>query len=152
MLKNVLLSVISMKDVMNVFTKSVSDSVTNMPSSDILYIEITVIVLLSLLAFAYFYPRRKDTIKLYISSVMANEDGSYLIGCGYENNGESDLEAKSGFRVKKGAMIQMKKNELELFERGKHDDICIAIINEDTEMEWYIGEKSIRIDKSIFTM
>lgn len=94
----------------------------------------------------------KNQLQLYVSSVHDNHDGSYTVGWGYKNSRHSSFrfnKNETGFRVKKGTAIYLKKDDDLSFHHGTHNDQFMTIVNEDTEIEWFAGEKTLHLDSQL---
>lgn len=94
----------------------------------------------------------KNQLQLYVSSVHDNHDGSYTVGWGYKNSRHSSLsfnKNETGFRVKKGSAIYLKKDDDLSFHHGTHNDCFMTVVNEDTEIEWFAGEKKVQLDSQL---
>ncbi len=98
------------------------------------------------------YAWKKNSFRLYVSSVRGNNDGSYTVGWGYKNLHLNDVkfdENETGFKVKKGVAIYLKNDEDKTFYHGKHNDHFVTVVNEDTEIEWFAGDQLIQLDREV---
>ena len=91
---------------------------------------------------------KRNELVLNIDSIESNNDGSYIVSFGYKNpdNTISFKEGDCGIRVVKGKAIILKKPNTNDFETGSHKDTFIAVINEDSVIEYYVGSQKISIN------
>ena len=89
----------------------------------------------------------KQELKLNVDSIESNNDGSYIISFGYDNPKETIAfdEGECGIKVVKGKAIILKQDNTNKFKTGLHKKETIAVINEDSEIEYYAGSKKISI-------
>ena len=103
--------------------------------------------LLSCGAYLVYDRSHHQGLKLNVDSIESNNDGSYIVSFGYDNpdNTISFDKGDCGLRVIKGKAIILKRPSTNEFETGLHKDCLIAVINEDSEIEYYAGSKKISI-------
>lgn len=98
----------------------------------------------------YIVRQRKHSSELVLSldSIEDNGDGSYIISFGYDNPDDtiSFNEGDCGVRILKGKAIVLKKPENNDFMKGQHRNEIIAVINSDSEIECFAGNKKIYIN------
>lgn len=89
----------------------------------------------------------RQDLKLKIDSVEPNGDGSYIVAFGYENpnNTIAFNDQDYGVRVLKGNAIILKRPQNNRFDRGQHENVFVAVINEDSEIEYYAGTNKISV-------
>ena len=87
-------------------------------------------------------------LELSVDSIESNGDGSYIVSFGYDNPDStiSFNEGECGIRVLKGKAILLKKLDSNEFMKGQHKNSIIAVINSDSEIEYYAGKKKIYIN------
>ena len=91
--------------------------------------------------------QKKLEITLNVDSVESNGDGSYIVSFGYENPDStiSFDEGDYGLRILKGNAILLKKPNTNQFKNGQHKKEMIVVINDESEIEYYVGNKKIYI-------
>lgn len=94
-----------------------------------------------------YYQDKHKTVKLNISGIEANGDGSYLVKWGYDNPKKKSVVPENiSLNVKKGTAILLKKNEGKEMKPGKHDDVMVTVVNKDTSLEWIVDDQKLVID------
>ena len=88
--------------------------------------------------------------KLIVSCIKSNGDGSYIVTFGYDNPNSNIFfdEGDYGLRVLKGRTIILKRLNSNILKHGSHFDELVAVVNYDSEIEFYFGNKSIIIKGS----
>ena len=89
----------------------------------------------------------REELTLNVNSIESNGDGSYIVSLGYDNPDHTITfnEGDCGIRVLKGKAILLKKPNTNEFTTGLHNDEVVAVINEDSEIEYYAGSTKISI-------
>ena len=89
----------------------------------------------------------RDELRLNVDSIEPNGDGSYIVSLGYDNPDHTITfnEDDCGIKVLKGKAILLKKPNTNEFVSGSHKNEVIAVINEDSEIEYYAGSAKISI-------
>ena len=108
-------------------------------------------ILLVVAAAALVTRKKHDSFRLILDNVEDNEDGSYTVYLGYDNPTNEVIrfnEGEAGLRVLKGNAILLKKDNLNEFNKGNQKDVVVAVINKDSELEYYAGEEHIVIKGS----
>ncbi len=97
--------------------------------------------------FAYIV-KQKD-VKLLIDRVEENDDGSYTVGFGYKSsrfhNRKLEKEDQK-FNVLNGAAIFMETDD-KLSTDSRHKAEVIAVINDETEIEWVVDNQRLVVNK-----
>lgn len=94
-----------------------------------------------------FYQDKHKSVKLNISGIEANGDGSYLVKWGYVNPKKKGvIPEKASLNVKRGSAILLKKNEGKEMKPGRHDDVMVTVVNKDTSLEWIVDDQRLVID------
>ena len=98
-------------------------------------------------AYLFKQNQRKLEITLSVDSVESNGDGSYIVSFGYDNPDStiSFDDGDYGLRVLKGNAILLKRPPSNQFTNGRHKNEMIVAINEESEIEYYVGNKKIYI-------
>lgn len=97
--------------------------------------------------------KKHNNIELILDEVEDNHDGSYIIHLGYQNISKDKIkfnEEDVGLRVIKGNAILLKRDTYNEFECGNKKDAIIAVINKDSEIEYYVGNNKMIIKGSSF--
>ena len=95
--------------------------------------------------------KKHDSFRLILDNIEDNGDGSYTVYLGYDNPTNEVIrfnEGEAGLRVLKGNAILLKKDNLNEFNKGNQKDVVVAVINKDSELEYYAGEEHIVIKGS----
>ena len=97
---------------------------------------------------AYWYRTKiKQDVDLQVNSAYRNDDGSFTVSLGYKNPNKEKIHIETNkVHVTHGTAIILKNEDIQSLEPGKHEDVITAVINEDTNLNWNINEKSISID------
>lgn len=92
--------------------------------------------------------QNKSEMTLNIDGVEDNGDGSYVVYFGYDNpNGTMMFEDKDyGIRILKGKAIMLKRPNTNQFKNGRHKNETVVVINDESEIEYYVGNKKIYVN------
>ena len=116
-------------------------------NSNVQFLYLTAFIVLGCGALIIKENSHKPKLELSIDSIEANGDGSYLISFGYDNPNDTIFfdEGQCGIKVHKGKAILLKKLESNSFIKGRHRNSVIAVINENSEIEYFAGDQKIYI-------
>lgn len=95
---------------------------------------------------------RKNQFNLFVNNVSENSDGSYTITWGYCNpfyNKKKIDQEPTGFKVSKGSAIILKSFGKEGFQTGVHKSAVVTVVNDETELEWYVGDHRLKVNKEV---
>ena len=94
----------------------------------------------------------KERLKLIIDEVDENSDGTYTVKGGYQSLGfYKDLQDLKDSRVNvtKGTAIFLKKLNPNDLNKNKMQGAFVTVINDESEIEWLVGEKKMIINKKV---
>ena len=93
------------------------------------------------------YMDKNKKIKLSITGIDPNGDGSYMIKWGYNNPTNKNITPeKFELNVTKGSAILLKQNEDKEIKPGKNDEVMVTVVNQDTLLEWVVDDQKLVLD------
>ncbi len=116
-------------------------------SRDNMYIPLLAVTFGVLGIYGYSLSKKREEVNLQVNSAYRNDDGSFTVSLGYKNPKKEKIHIETNkVNVTHGTAIILKNEDIDALEPGKHEDVITAVINEDTNLNWNINEKSISID------
>ena len=116
-------------------------------SRDNMYVPLLAVTFGMLGIYGYSLSKKKEEVNLQVNSAYRNDDGSFTVSLGYKNPKRKKIHIETNkVNVTHGTAIILKNEDIDALEPGKHEDVITAVINEDTNLNWKINEKSISID------
>ncbi len=105
------------------------------------------LVTFGLLGTYWYVTKTKQDVNLQVNSAYRNDDGSFTVSLGYKNPKKEKIKIETNkVNVTHGTAIILKNEDIDSLEPGKHEDVITAVINEETNLDWKINDKSISID------
>ncbi len=105
------------------------------------------LVTFGLLGMYWYVTKTKQDVNLQVNSAYRNDDGSFTVSLGYKNPKKEKIKIETNkVNVTHGTAIILKNEDIQDLEPGKHEDVITAVINEETNLDWKINDKSISID------
>lgn len=109
------------------------------------------ILLLTYVAIMANRKKQGNGLELIVDNIEDNKDGSYTVYLGYDNRSDKTIKFEDGdvgLKVVSGNAILLKKDDQNKFKSGNQKDTIIVVINKDSKIEYYAGNKHIVIDGS----
>ena len=93
------------------------------------------------------YAEKNKKIRLNITGINPNGDGSYMVKWGYENpTNKNIVPEKMELNVTKGSAILLKSNEDKEIKPGKNNEVMVTVVNQDTLLEWTVDDQKLIFD------
>ena len=114
------------------------------------YILIGIIVAMGVILVGVIYKNHVSNhkkLKLSITGIDDNGDGSYMVRWGCTNNTKKNISPeKMEINVAKGSAILLKSNENKEIKPGKNDEVMVTVVNQDTLLEWIVDDQKLVLD------
>ena len=90
---------------------------------------------------------KTKTCELSISNITDNGDGSYTVMCTCTNPNRKEVNVKdNSLRVIDGSAIILQNNMSKILGPQVKENCLIAVINEDSKLEWQVDDTKLIID------
>ncbi|MCI5774398.1 MAG: hypothetical protein MR210_07550 [Erysipelotrichaceae bacterium] len=93
------------------------------------------------------YMEKNKKIKLSITGIDPNGDGSYMVRWGCDNPTKKNITPhKFELNVTKGSAILLKQKEDKEIKPGKTEDVMVTVVNQDSLLEWVVDDQKLVLD------